>query len=165
MKDDPHLGVRLKRRNKSSKDPIRIILDSNLKIPLNAKVLRDSKIIIFTKNLSKTDQRNKEKTLIKKGINIISLNDLKIKNILKKLGENGISNVLVEGGSKIFCSFVTENLIDKFIFFLTPYIFGDRNSKSIFTELRTKNLLNAKNIKFEQVRNIDKDLFIEAYNL
>ena len=66
LKDDPRLTCRLK----DGKDPLRIILDSSLKIPLSAKVLKDNNVLIIT-----TNQANIKKKIIlqKQGIDIFNI--------------------------------------------------------------------------------------------
>jgi diaminohydroxyphosphoribosylaminopyrimidine deaminase / 5-amino-6-(5-phosphoribosylamino)uracil reductase len=152
LMDNPHLGLRLIK----GKEPVRIILDTNLKIPENSNVLRDSRVIIFTK-ISKSKKKSE---LEKKGISILTLKTLTIKNILKELGKIGIASVLVEGGAKVFSSFIKENLADKYVFFITPYFFGEKKSLSVFDYFSSI----IKQIKISSIKKMDKDLFIEAYN-
>lgn len=157
LKDNPELGVRYAK----GKDPIRIILDSNLNIPLTSKVLRDKNVIIFTK----IKQNKKQEYLTKKGFNLVYLKKLDPKNILKILGEKGISSLIIEGGSKIFSSFLKKNLIDKYIFFLSPKIFGAEKTLNLFDNLGLNFKKSSFDLKFTKIQKIDKDILIEAYNL
>lgn len=119
LRDDPHLGVRIKVK----KDPLRIILDSELKISLDSQVLRDENVLIFT-----TERADKErlKILKKKGITVISCGrgKIEISKILSELSKREIISVLVEGGSKILGSFIDERLFDKVYAFFAPIIIG-----------------------------------------
>lgn len=121
--DNPKLNVRLK---KKWKDPIRIILDPFMKIPLSKKVLSDNLKSIWVIKESFWNE-NKDK-------NILILKNLKNKEILldstpskkidlywlfKELGKKNILSILIEGGSLILSSTIQLNLIQK-IFVLYP---------------------------------------------
>lgn len=100
LKDDPHFGVRVK----SKKDPVRIILGSNLKIPPKAKVLRDENFFVEE--------------------------HMSIKRLLDKLYKKEIVSILVEGGSEVLGSFVDSKLVDKVYAFFAPKILGGNNAKT-----------------------------------
>lgn len=119
LQDDPHLGVRLKRK----KDPTRIILDSKLKIPLEAKVLRDSNVIIATTIHAPIQ---KVKQLREKGINVIlfNSNSISLTDLLSKLWKREIVSILVEGGGSTLGSFVDDHLVDKVYAFHAPILIG-----------------------------------------
>ncbi len=92
--DNPHLGVRLV----EGKDPLRVILGDEKKLPKDASVFRDENFII-----------TKEKS---------------IKKVLEQLCEQGVVSVLVEGGSEVFSSFLKEKLVDEIQIFIAPKILG-----------------------------------------
>lgn len=125
LKDDPHLGARIK----GKKDPIRIILDSNLKIPLTSKVLRDTKVIIAT---TISADQNKLKQLTEKGISIITFNNdlIPLPELLQELKKRKIISVLVEGGGKVLGSFIDAKLVDKVYAFHAPIIIGGEKAIS-----------------------------------
>lgn len=119
LKDDPHLGVRIK----GKKDPFRIVLDPNLKILLNSQVLRDNNILIVT-----TSKHNKQKfaQLMQRDVQILVLSGdhISIPELLLKLKEREIISMLVEGGGKILGAFVDSSLIDKVYAFFSPILIG-----------------------------------------
>lgn len=123
--DNPHLGVRIKNKH----DPLRVVLDSTLKIPLKSLVLRDNNILIIT-----TIKANKKKLqyLQKRGIDVVSLSNEKITvpEVLKELKKREIISVFVEGGGKVLGSFVDAKIVDKVYAFHSPIIIGGRNALS-----------------------------------
>lgn len=144
IKDNPHLGA----RKRDKKDPLRIILDSELKIPLNSQVLRDDNVLIFT-----TENADKErlKILKKKDIAIISCGrkKIEIKKVLSELNKREIISILVEGGSKVLGSFIDQRLVDKVYAFYAPIVIagekafttiGGNGVKSVGEALRLKNV-------------------------
>ncbi len=126
LRDDPNLGA----RQAGKKDPLRIVLDSRLQIPLNSQVLRDSNILIAT-----TAQASslKKQQLEQRGVQIITLaNDATpISELLQRLREKEIIGVLVEGGGDVLGSFVDEKVIDKLYVFYAPLLVGGTQAVSI----------------------------------
>ncbi len=101
LKDDPHLGTRIK----GLKDPIRIVLDPHSKIPNSAQVLRDENIIIVNKQIT-------------------------VSGLMDFLYEKEIISVLVEGGGRTIGNFVDVGLVDKVYAFHSPLIIGGEKSVS-----------------------------------
>ncbi len=163
--DDPLLTVRYP--SGSTKKIKRIILDSNLKFPENAKILNtisNGEIIIYT---GKNSSEKKMNILIKKGVKIVPMTLKKGKipliEVLKDLGEKEVTSVLVEGGGKVFNSLLTEKLADKIFIFLAPILIGGENAPSLFMESKIKELKHALNLKKINFLKIDKDILIEGY--
>lgn len=119
LKDDPHLGVRMK----GKRDPLRIILDSTLKIPLQSKVLRDTSVIIATTNYA---NQRKKKILKQKGFTILSFKGKRVPliKLLDELKKRGIISILVEGGGETIGSFIDKDLFDKVYAFYAPILIG-----------------------------------------
>src|SRR3989338_4579458 len=100
LKDDPHLGVRIKNRP----DPLRVILDSTLRIPLKSKVLRDTNVLIFTTKRASTE---KKRLLIERGVDVVEVGSrINVKALMRELYKRGITSVLIEGGGEVLGSFV-----------------------------------------------------------
>ncbi|AEH51691.1 bifunctional diaminohydroxyphosphoribosylaminopyrimidine deaminase/5-amino-6-(5-phosphoribosylamino)uracil reductase RibD [Pseudothermotoga thermarum] len=161
LKDDPQLNVRLK---KVYKQPLRIILDSKLKIPLSAKVLEDpSKVIILTTALA---DKEKLEELRSKGVEVIITNEkngiVDLESALKILGEKKITSVMVEAGPTLLTSFLKESLFDKIYLFIAPKIFG-ADSKSVFSELGLEDISKSQKFSLESVKKIGEDLLLELY--
>lgn len=114
--DDPKLTVRLTH----GASPLRIVLDSNLRTPKNAQILKNPlKTIIAT---AKPSSQKHTLTCKKNNQVQIDLNDL-----LKKLHKQGISSILVEGGEKISTSFLKANLVDRLTLIYTPLLSKNKN--------------------------------------
>lgn len=162
LKDDPQLTARIKK----GRDPYRIILDSRLRIPEDAKVIGNSpsKTIIATTELA---ARDKIERLEKKGVRILTLDSkqgrVDLKNCLSKLGEMGMMSLLVEGGSQVNGSFLGEGLIDKILFFLSPKLIGDREALGIFGGSGKANLKETIPLNELRVRRMGEDILIEGY--
>ena len=125
LKDNPRLTVRLGR----GKSPVRVIVDSKLKIPLDSKVIQEqhtAPTIIAT--TFRADEAKKG-SLEKMGIEVMDVSEdeqgrVDLEDLLIKMGKRGISSVLVEGGSRIITSMLSKNLADKVIVAIAPKILG-----------------------------------------
>lgn len=125
LRDNPHLGARIS----GVPDPLRIILDGALKIPLGSKVLRDKNVLIFT---TKRSNHKKRKKLTDDGISVVicpgSLISLPF--VMKELARREIVSVFVEGGGSVLGSFVDAKLVDKVYAFYAPIIIGGASAIS-----------------------------------
>ena len=149
--DNPLLTVRkFKGRN-----PIRVIIDGNLSIPVNSNVIEcpdPQKTIIIT---SDTSSERKIKQLSAKGIKLFKLkvasnNQISLKSVMRLLARQEITSVLVEGGIEIFTMFLEKNLFDEIIVLLTPKILGKG--------IGAFNLKKLKRIKLSEAEKIGEDI-------
>jgi len=94
-------------------DPIPVVLDSKLRIPLESHIANRPGAIIFK---DENHQCEKEKILSERGIQVIpsrrNAHGLDLNSITRILKERRISNLMVEGGGKVLQSFVDQDLID-----------------------------------------------------
>jgi diaminohydroxyphosphoribosylaminopyrimidine deaminase/5-amino-6-(5-phosphoribosylamino)uracil reductase len=124
--DNPTLTTRLP--DGDGRDAIRIILDSKARIPLDSKILNlNSKaktIIAITPSVpeDKVEQLKKYADVL-----IISEKDGKINltELMKKLAQMEITNILVEGGAEVNASALKEGVVDRVMFFIAPKIIGN----------------------------------------
>jgi diaminohydroxyphosphoribosylaminopyrimidine deaminase/5-amino-6-(5-phosphoribosylamino)uracil reductase len=118
--DDPLLTVRLPQ---AQQKPIRVILDSNLRINPNMRIYKDSdtvKTIVF----HSADITKKLKNIEYYKV-VRDQHGLSLSKIVAKLAEIGINNLLVEAGQKLVTSFIKQNLVDKLVVFSANKILGD----------------------------------------
>ncbi|HWP45822.1 MAG TPA: bifunctional diaminohydroxyphosphoribosylaminopyrimidine deaminase/5-amino-6-(5-phosphoribosylamino)uracil reductase RibD [Candidatus Limnocylindrales bacterium] len=166
IKDDPLLTVRLE--NRSGRNPHRVIIDSTLRIPLEARVLdKDpvAKTLIFTLESAPVEKR---KHLEAQGALVFSVkrNDrgkVLLRSVLEQLGQMEISSLLIEGGAEINASAFEENLVDKVICFIAPKIIGGRNAPTPVGGEGILNLSEAIPLYQIQTRMLGEDVMIEGY--
>ena len=128
--DDCVLNCRMLGLKKFS--PIRIVLNRNLDLNMHHKIFKNCKNIrtlVFTQQ----DKKTKKKPYLDKKVEIISMNKKKfnLDEILRKLGDLGICNLLVEGGAKIFSSFLESNLCDEIYIFRGNFFIGSKGQSAI----------------------------------
>lgn len=158
LRDDPHLGVRIK----GKKNPIRIILDSSLKIPVSSQILRDNNVLIAT-----TIKANKQKKikLKKRGISIVTFNNesIPLKELLQELAKKKIISILVEGGGKVLGSFFDEKLIDKVYAFHSPMLIGGERSVNAIGGTGIKSIKEVIRLIDVTYRRFDNNLLTIGY--
>jgi len=157
IKDNPNLGA----DGKKQKDPLRIILDAKLKIPLDRQIFRDNNVLMLT--TKQCDKVKKEK-FIKKGIEVLQLSGSKIsaKEILKVLKERKIISIFVEGGSETLGTFVDEKLVDKIFIFHAPIIVGGKGSLGAVGGKGVQYIKDALRFKNTQIKIFDDNILISA---
>jgi len=131
LNDNPRLTTRLGDRYL---DPIRIIVDTNGRVPLDANVLNiksKSKTIIAT--TEKID--DKKIQLIKEKGGEVIITPLKngkvdLANLMSQLATMKIDSILLEGGSTLNYSALEHGIVDKVLFFIAPKLIGGNNAKT-----------------------------------
>ncbi|HSQ33542.1 MAG TPA: bifunctional diaminohydroxyphosphoribosylaminopyrimidine deaminase/5-amino-6-(5-phosphoribosylamino)uracil reductase RibD [Peptostreptococcaceae bacterium] len=164
LKDDPFLNTRLE--DGEGKDPIRIIVDSKLRIPLQANVLNlksNAKTIIATTQNADMD---KLKALEERGAEVIitpSIDKVDLVFLMKALGERKIDSILLEGGSELNYSALNEGIVDKVNSFIAPKIIGGSSSKTPVGGIGKSYMKDAINLKDINIHAFDNDIMIEGY--
>ena len=160
LTDNPQLNCRIE----NCVNPIKIIVDSNLKIPLNSNVLKlenNNKCIVAT---TTNCDKNKKKQLIRKGIIIIETkpvdNKVDLNELMFKLGKMEIDSILLEGGGSLNFSMLQNKLIDKVMFFIAPKIIGGHKAKTPVEGFGIPIMNDAINIKNIKLKNIGTDILI-----
>lgn len=163
LADDPALD---NRSADATRQPWRIVLDSNGRLPLNSRVLSQpgGPLCIFG---SKDFDVKKKRELESRGTKIILVDKtsegLNLRQILTSLSELSLDSVLVEGGSHIMGSFFQQNLWDKFLLFLAPRLLG-AEGHPLMTGWNPK-LDYSRTLQLGCVRPLGEDICIEAYPL
>jgi diaminohydroxyphosphoribosylaminopyrimidine deaminase/5-amino-6-(5-phosphoribosylamino)uracil reductase len=165
LADDPMLNTRLE--NGEGSDPIRIIVDSSARIPLEAKVLNlNSKARTIIAATEKADME-KLKALEKMGSEIILTplknNRVDLGFLMKSLGERKIDSILLEGGSKINFAALEEGIVDKVNFFIASKIIGGEGAKTPVGGIGKKFMKDAIELKDIDIQQFGKDIMIEGY--
>ncbi|HSE96757.1 MAG TPA: bifunctional diaminohydroxyphosphoribosylaminopyrimidine deaminase/5-amino-6-(5-phosphoribosylamino)uracil reductase RibD, partial [Blastocatellia bacterium] len=126
LKDDPRLTVRLV----DGRDPLRVIIDSRLRIPLAARVIAEGaahRTLIATSEMADMELASE---LEKLGAEVLTLPatdaplGVNLIDTLRALGRRRISSVLVEGGARIITSLLAAGLVDRVVVAIAPRIIG-----------------------------------------
>ena len=121
MADDPELSVRYV----NGKSPTKIVLDSQLKIGLTAKIFSGAPLIIATTE-EVCKKRIKERK--KKGAQVWQMpvlnGQINLKAVVQKAALSGLQHILIEGGSRVAASALRLSLVDRIAAFVAPKILG-----------------------------------------
>jgi len=146
INDDPLLTIRYGMNKKGTKNPIRIIIDSKARIPLQSKIVKtanqiETRLVVTSKapstNLKKLEERGLKIIMLEqriedkeKGVKG-STEKVDLKKLFNQLEEEGVSHVLVEGGGEINWSIIKNNLFNEIIVTISPMIIGGKNAISL----------------------------------
>lgn len=160
LKDNPLLTCRID----GGKNPIRIILDSLLKIPLESKIVQTASEIKTIVACTKSSENQKIVELQKKSVEVLVVNEennqVSVKDLIFKLAEFKIDSILVEGGSEINYSFLNSGFVNKLYAFYAPKIFGGI-AKSPVSGEGIENPSESFDFKIQNIHQFDDDLLIE----
>jgi diaminohydroxyphosphoribosylaminopyrimidine deaminase/5-amino-6-(5-phosphoribosylamino)uracil reductase len=161
-KDNPSLTCRIK----GGRNPFRVIVDSSLSIPLNAKVLKhkDGKTIIAATEKAPLRKIN---YLRNRGHKVLIISGragkINLKSLMKKLATLDILSVMIEGGSRINASAVSSGIVDKIMMFTAYKIIGGTDAVPSFGGKSPSVLSAAKTLRNTSIKTIGNDILIEGY--
>ncbi len=165
LKDNPLLNYR--GRAHRDKQPVRIVVDSTAKIPVQSRVLQDTKTIrtivavtgrAIASKLKKLTNMGAEVLLVRADGERVDQDDL-----LGKLGSMGITSVLVEGGGELNASLIRAGQVDKLLIFIAPMIIGGRDAVSFVGGRGIEHIKSAYQCTPPLVRRFGRDILLETY--
>jgi diaminohydroxyphosphoribosylaminopyrimidine deaminase/5-amino-6-(5-phosphoribosylamino)uracil reductase len=171
LADDPSLTYRSPKSNVQSlksagnHEPRRIILDSQARTPLTARVARDNQAHLTTIVVSASASAKRVKALSER-VNVIvapkSGPNLDLRWLLQRLGSENITSLLVEGGGEVNASFLLQGLAQRVAFFYAPKILGGRDSIRAIAGKGIMRLDQAIRLSSVQYRTLGPDLLLAA---
>ncbi len=133
--DNPSLTTRLEEQGRGGdgRDPLRVILDSDLRLPPEAKMLCQKSEAATWIFCGKQASSRRQEQLEQAGAVIHRIpadqdGQLDLHQVLKRLGDADITSVLVEGGAAAHGSFLRGQLVDQVVLFIAPYFIGDKGT-------------------------------------
>lgn len=162
--DNPQLTARLPGR--IVRQPVRVILDSRLRIPLTAKILsprgRGGILIATTVHAPKP----RIEKLQRLGATVLVLpaehGRVSLSACVTELGRRGITSVLLEGGSEVNASILQAGLVHRLRLYVAPSLLGGQDAKGIVGGIAPTSLSGAMPLQDVRVKRIGVDLLIEA---
>jgi diaminohydroxyphosphoribosylaminopyrimidine deaminase/5-amino-6-(5-phosphoribosylamino)uracil reductase len=161
IKDNPELTVRLVR----GRNPLRVIVDSELKIPKQAKVFQNisgARTLIAT---IKTSADLKFQSIADSDVEIITIKadrkgNVDLIKLFKILAARNISSILIEGGAQIITSTLKNNLANRLITIIAPKILG--SGIEAVGDLNIRKLSLAKKLSIQKVSRCGDDIIIDS---
>jgi diaminohydroxyphosphoribosylaminopyrimidine deaminase / 5-amino-6-(5-phosphoribosylamino)uracil reductase len=163
LADDPLLTCRIPH----GRNPWRVILDSDLRIPLSAKLLRQpdsERSIIVT---SERSSHQKARAIESLGAQVWRIKKLRQGRlpwtaILRRLAAKGVLSVMIEGGATTSAWALRERAVDKILFFYAPMILGG-DGRVMIDALGVKRVKQAIPVQGMRVRQSGTDTLVSAY--
>ena len=168
LADDPSLTARRQMADgkwEIAKPIRRIVLDSMARTPLNAKVVGDEFAALTTIVVSKTAPKNRVAKLAKRSnVWVAPSRDAKIdlRWLLKKLGSENVTSLLVEGGGEVNASFLLGGFAQRVAFFYASKILDGRDSHKAVAGDGVKNLSEVIRLREIEWKRIGPDLLMTA---
>jgi diaminohydroxyphosphoribosylaminopyrimidine deaminase/5-amino-6-(5-phosphoribosylamino)uracil reductase len=132
LADDPLLTA----RPPGPRTPVRVIFDSQLRMPLTSRLVqtaRETKLIIFHSDAASSETC---RLLEERGCECVGIplqgERLNVQSVLQELGRRRLTNVLVEGGATVLGSFLDARAIDEVYVFTSPMLIGGHAAPSPF---------------------------------
>ncbi len=163
--DNPLLVPKVARPKKY---PVRIILDTKLRIPLSCDIVKTAQKYatwVFTSEDARQDKEVKLRTM---GLDVIRVpkeenGRVSLKAVCDELYRREQVNVLVEGGGEINSSLLKEGLLDKVMIFYAPIIIGGKGALNFVGGRGIDFLKDAHRVQVTAVKRFKEDLYVEGY--
>lgn len=167
LADDPLLTCRLPENCPS---PVRVILDSKLRMPPNCRIAQTAdtyQTIVFCSQDSMGASTGRRRTLERQQIEVVPVDQaedrLSLPAVLAALGNMGFSSLFVEGGAALITSFFKAHLVDRLCIVSTPMIIG--SGKEAVKNLGVHSLSEAPRGHTTSVRQVGDDIIWDiAFN-
>ena len=160
LADNPMLNCRIE----NAHQPLRVVVDTNLRIPLDSKLCKTAKeyptLVAFSK-----ENPQKQKELENAGVKVVLLPEKSGRTdlyaLMKKLGEMQISSVLVEGGGEINEAILREGLANHLYAYIAPKIIGGVYAKSPVGGIGADSPDNGAVLKNRKLTVLGQDILLE----
>jgi diaminohydroxyphosphoribosylaminopyrimidine deaminase/5-amino-6-(5-phosphoribosylamino)uracil reductase len=163
--DDPSLTARLD--GGRGRDPVRLILDTHLRTPPGAKMLRqksESDTLIFC---SPSADHARRRALTAAGARVLAAPEkggrIDLAALMKPLAEMGVTSLLIEGGAEVIAAALAADIVDKIYFFYAPKILGGDDGVPICRGPGPVLMRQCKPVRDLSVRQLGDDVLISGY--
>ncbi|SMO41194.1 bifunctional diaminohydroxyphosphoribosylaminopyrimidine deaminase/5-amino-6-(5-phosphoribosylamino)uracil reductase RibD [Melghirimyces algeriensis] len=162
LNDHPRLTARVPG---GGKNPLRVILDSYLRLPIETPVtdVETAPTWIFCTNHA---DQEKERILLQKGVRVIRTGNgprVHLAEVFKRLGNEGVISVLAESGGELNASLLREGWVNKVIFFIAPKILGGKESPTAVEGDGPQRMGDAWALQDVSFRSFGEDLCLIGY--
>ncbi|MCR8843018.1 bifunctional diaminohydroxyphosphoribosylaminopyrimidine deaminase/5-amino-6-(5-phosphoribosylamino)uracil reductase RibD [Paenibacillus sp. SC116] len=161
LQDNPSLTTRL---SVPALNPIRIIVDSKLRLPLNARLVKDNAVPTWVLTTAQADERTAY-SLKEQGVRVIRVNDGPVVDLtlaMKLCAEEEIGSILLEGGGTLNGAMLKAGLIDRVLLMIAPKIVGHPEAPSVFTFEGAASMQDAMQLEDLQVETIGDNVMISG---
>ncbi len=159
--DNPMLDCRVK----GGKNPVRIICDTNLRTPIDSRIIKTSmKIRTFLATCCNDEKKIKKYK--QEGVEVLQIGEEKghvdLRELMKRLVDEGIDSVLLEGGGTLNYSALSQGVVNKIQTYIAPKLFGGRDSKTPVEGEGFAKIRDCAILTNQEIIKIGEDILIES---
>ncbi len=148
--------------------PVRIVLDSKLRIPLTCELVKTAATygtLIFTLSDARADKGDRLRSL---GVEVVRVGAnengrVSLPEVASELRNRQIMSVLVEGGGELNGNLLKEGLVDKVVLFYGPLFIGGKSALNLVAGKGIDFLKDASRVDVASVRRLKDDICVEGY--
>lgn len=158
LADNPQLNVR---DVETSRQPLKVVIDSRLELPLDARLLATGEVLLVTVSAD----LEKANALRERGVEILNLpnasGNVDLPELMQELGRRGINELHVEGGYRLSGALVAAGLVDELLLYQAPCLIGDA-ARGMLDMPSLLSLENKQQLTIRDVRMVGSDLRVLA---
>ena len=157
--DDPMLNCRLPQ----TKDPVRIVCDTTLRIPLKSRIVQtaeEQKTIIATCCQDEARIREYQKYACRIIVTERADGKVDLKELMRQLGADGIESVLLEGGAMLNWSALEAGIVNEVYAYVAPKLFGGADAKSPVAVMGVDHPDDAYHLVNQRIQQVGEDILI-----
>lgn len=165
LADDPQLSCRLE--GLAVCQPRRVVLDSRGRLPLTAQLVKTAcrqPTIVYTTYTSPSDWRE---ALTSAGVAVVAVpqgaDGCDLRTVLTDLSIHGANDVLVEGGQRVFASFLSAGLVHRIMVYVAPVVIGGKDAPAAFTAPVAESMEHALRLRSVDIQRLGDDVRIEGW--
>jgi len=167
LSDDPSLTARDQNNQERERQPLRIVIDPHLRLPLDSKLVKTAQhwpvLVVCREDAQEEKQKLLESHQVKLFPCPTNREELNLSVFLDYLHSLEIDSLFLEGGSNTAWHFLNQGLIDKFCLILAPLIIAGETAKGVIGGRGFEKLSEALRIQRRSILTLGQDFLIEAY--
>jgi len=163
--DDPLLTVRLDNDSIVPRTPIRIVLDSKAELDMESRLVQTARKIPVLLVVSTDALPKRIKILQDAGCEILRLPSAyqeKTTALLKYLAQRKLTNLLVEGGSRLFGTLFDMKLIDEVHVFIAPKLIGGESARSVIDGIGLPEMKFTRRLELPEIQIVEQDIYVHG---
>jgi len=165
LADDPALRTVGARSGRDNRGPARVVLDSRLRTPPGARILRSAGGPVLVMTAAGAPQARRRR-LERAGAVVIEVaggaGGVDLRAALRELGRRGLANVLIEGGGEVLGSALDAGVGDRVALFVAPRLLGGRTARPAFGGTGPGRLAESAELRSPRVSRVGADWLVEA---
>ena len=167
LADDPMLNCRVA----EGADPVRIVCDSQLRIPMDSRLVQTARqiptIVACGGNIRESESLKKKlRKLEAAGVEVLQtakVHGVNLRQLMKLLGERKIDSILLEGGGTLNASALQEQIVSKVYAYIAGKLIGGREAPSPVSGEGASRMSEAVQLKEMEIRQLGEDILVTGY--